>query len=218
MSEFGYGQMAPGDTASPYNAMMFVIQQALGRVRTAVLVQVVAVTNSGDVSPVGFVDAHPLVSQVDGLGNSTPHGTIFNLAYFRLQGGTNAIILDPQAGDIGIAVVADRDISAVKNTKAEANPGSNRRFSLADGIYVGGCLNGTPAQYVQFTGTGITVADANGNKIATGPLGVTVTGNLFVTGGIQAGHGGADAVSLQTHNHAGVQVGGGVTTPPTPGS
>ena len=57
--------MTPGDTASPYNAMVFVIQQVLGRVRTAVLVQVRAVTNTGDVSPVGSVDAHPLVSQVE---------------------------------------------------------------------------------------------------------------------------------------------------------
>jgi len=54
-------------------------------------------------------------------------------------------------------VFASRDISAVKSSKGQANPGSWRSHDMADGLYVGGLLNGTPVQYVQFTAGGINV-------------------------------------------------------------
>lgn len=186
----GYaGQQGIPDGASPFNVMTAIIAGALGRVRTMALVKVVAVTNEGGLSPVGFVDVLPLVKQVDGVGNATPHGTIFNLPYFRLQGGSNAVIMDPQVDDVGIAVVADRDSSSVKSTKAEATPGSKRRFSLADGVYVGGILNGAPEQYVRFTDDGMILADKNGNVLSmeSGKIAATTTvfeidGALHVTG------------------------------------
>jgi hypothetical protein len=153
----GYGQQDPFNSGSEFNAIEFIIRQLLGTVRTTIVAQVMGVTNAGSVSPVGFVDVKPLVNQVDGAGNAVPHETIFSLPYFRLQGGGNAIILDPQVGDVGIAVIADRDISAVKASKAAANPGSSRRFDLADGIYIGGILNGTPNQYVEFSADGIRI-------------------------------------------------------------
>lgn len=109
---------------SEYNRIYFAISQAIAKVQTATLVQIMAVTNAGEVDPVGFVDIMPLVNQVDGNGNPTPHVTIYNIPYLRIQGGTNAIIIDPQVGDIGIAVFTSRDISKVKSTKAQANPGS----------------------------------------------------------------------------------------------
>lgn len=194
----GYaGQMGLGDDASTFNVIMFIVQSILGRARTCVLVKVMAIEAAGELAPVGTLDAMPLVNQVDGIGTSTPHATIFNLPYLRLQGGANAVVMDPQVGDIGIAVIADRDSSAVKATKAQANPGSKRRFDLADGIYVGGILNGAPDQYVRFTDEGVKVADKNGNvvnMVATGieltpssGLPVTVNGDIVVTGNIQLG-------------------------------
>lgn len=156
--QFGYpGQARAAEGGDEYGAVMFVVQQALARLSTSTLVRVVAVTNAGGVAPVGFVDVQPLVNQLDGAGNAVPHGVLHNLPYFRLQGGTDAIILDPKVGDIGIAVFASRDISAVKASKAQANPGSWRAHDMADGLYVGGLLNGTPVQYVQFSAGGINV-------------------------------------------------------------
>lgn len=194
----GYaGQFGLGDDASMFNAVMFIVQSVLGRARTCVLVKVMAIEAAGEVAAVGMLDAMPLVNQVDGIGNSTPHATIFNLPYFRMQGGSNAIIMDPQVGDIGVAVIADRDSSAVKSTKGQANPGSKRRFDLADGMYFGGFLNGVPDQYIQFTDDGVKVSDKNGNvvnMVATGieltpssGLPVTVNGNIVVTGNIELG-------------------------------
>lgn len=211
-----YGQLGLTDTRSQFNVMTFIIEAALGRVRTMVVVEVMAVTNDGDLSQVGYVNVKPMVNQVDGVGNMTPHGTIFNLPYFRIQGGTNAVILDPKVGDKGIAVIADRDSSAVKSTGAAANPGSKRRFDLADGFYFGGFLNGQVEQYVQFTDDGIKVADKNGNVLEMTSSGIALTGNLTVTGTITATGeitkgSGLTKVTLSQHQHSGNNL------PPTPG-
>jgi phage baseplate assembly protein gpV len=137
--------------------MAFVVQQALAKMQTATLVRVESCTNAGDLSPVGFVDVTPLVNQLDGQGNPTPHVTVYNLPYLRVQGGSNGIIVDPEKGDIGVAVFASRDISKVKSTKSQSNPGSYRQYSFADGMYLGGMLNGTPSQYIQFNAAGIRI-------------------------------------------------------------
>lgn len=156
--QFGYaGQARAAEGGDEYGALMFVIGQALARLSTATLVRVVSVTNNGGLSPVGFVDVQPLVNQLDGAGNAVPHAVLHQLPYFRLQGGTDAVILDPKEGDIGMAAFGSRDLSAVKASKQQANPGSWRTHDMADGLYFGGLLNGIPVQYVQFTAGGINV-------------------------------------------------------------
>jgi len=151
------GRLGPQTTWSEYNSLAFVINSFLSKIQTATLVKIVSCTNSGGVSPVGLVDVIPLVDQIDGLGVPVPHVTLFNIPYFRAQGGQNAIILDPQAGDIGICVFASRDISKVKSSKKSSPPDSLRQFSYSDGLYVGGVLNGSPTQYVQFSTDGIKI-------------------------------------------------------------
>ncbi|MBR8188620.1 oxidoreductase [Burkholderia vietnamiensis] len=151
------GTLSQRDSASEYNAQSFLVWQILRTIAGARLVEVKAVTNAGSVSPVGFVDVLPLVNQLDGSDNAMPHGVIHNLPYFRLQGGANAVIIDPQEGDIGVAIIEDRDISSVKANRGPANPGSKRIFDMADGLYLGGFLNGAPTQYVQFSAAGISV-------------------------------------------------------------
>ena len=154
----GYlGSAEATDNGSDYNANTFLVWSILARVRTMQVCEVMSVTNAGGVAPVGFVSLRPMVNQLDGYGNAVPHGVIYNVPYFRLQGGANAIILDPQEGDIGWAGFADRDISSVKATKAQANPGSRRMFSMADAVYFGGILNGTPDQYIAFSSSGIAI-------------------------------------------------------------
>ena len=151
------GSLAPQSTWGEFNNIAFMVQQALGKMQTATLVRIESCTNSGGLSPVGYVDVTPLVNQLDGQGNPTPHVTIYNLPYFRLQGGANGVIIDPQKGDIGVAVFASRDISQVKATRKQGNPGSHRQYSFADGMYLGGMLNGTPTQYIQFSAAGIRI-------------------------------------------------------------
>ena len=156
-SQIPDGSLAPQSTWGEFNNLAFMVQQALGKMQTATLVRIESCTNAGGLSPVGYVDVTPLVNQLDGQGNPTPHVTIYNLPYFRLQGGANGVIIDPQKGDIGVAVFASRDISKVKATRKQSNPGSYRQYSFADGMYLGGMLNGTPTQYIQFSAAGIKI-------------------------------------------------------------
>jgi hypothetical protein len=178
---FGYGWQEPADSNSEFNATCFLVRQLIAKISTMTPVKVQAVTNSGGLSPAGTVDVLPLVSMIDGAGHATKHGTLHGLPYFRLQGGANAVIIDPEVGDIGFAVFADRDISAVVANKGAANPGSRRRFDMADGIYCGGVLNGTSTQYVQFTSTGIKIADKNANVIEMKSDGIHFTGKVFMS-------------------------------------
>lgn len=150
-------QQTSANVGSNYATLLFVIRQLMGGMATATIVKVVKCTNAGGLAPVGMVDVQPLVNMMTGDRTAVPHGVLYSLPYSRLQGGTNAVILDPQPGDLGVAVFASRDISAVKSAKAQANPGSERQFNYADGIYIGGLLNGTPEQFVQFNTDGITV-------------------------------------------------------------
>jgi hypothetical protein len=155
------GNLKSSSNWGEYNNIAFAIQQAINKMQTSTLVRIESCTNDGDLSPVGFVDVTPLVNQIDGAGNPTPHVTVYGLPYLRMQGGTSAIIIDPKPGDIGVAVFASRDISKVKSTKAQANPGSFRSYDFADGLYLGGMLNAAPEQYIRFDDSGITVVAAN---------------------------------------------------------
>lgn len=149
------------------------------------LVKVMAVTNSGGVSPVGFVDIMPMVGQVDGSGNAVPHATIYHCPYFRLQGGTNAIIIDPQVGDLGWAGFADRDISSAVANKGPANPGSRRMFDMADAVYWGGMLNGTPTQYIAFSSSGIAIHSPTQISMSAPTIVLQATQTIGLTAGTQ---------------------------------
>jgi hypothetical protein len=108
----GTGQQDITDGNGAFNATSFLVRQMLAETNTADLVKVVSVTSAGALAKAGVVAVQPLVNQIDGQGNATPHGTIYNLIYFRMQGGANAVILDPAVGDIGMAAYCSRDISA----------------------------------------------------------------------------------------------------------
>lgn len=189
----GYGQQDPNDSSSDFNKISFLVRQLMSRLNTMKLVKVTAVHLDGGMPPAGgTVDVQPLVNQIDGQGNSTAHGIVAGLPFFRMGGGEWQIIIDPAVGDIGYVVVSDRDISNVKSTKGQANPGSFRKYDLADGIYVGGCLNPAPKAYVQLKSDGsFNLADAFGAMLQSDKAGgflftgnVTIMGALAVSGDI----------------------------------
>lgn len=179
------GQERASSTWGDYNQQLFVIGQEIAKLQTSTLVRVVSCTNDGGLSPVGYVDVVPLVNQIDGAGIGKPHTTIFNVPYFRMQGGANAVIIDPKEGDIGMCAFASRDITKVKRTRAAANPGSLRRYSFADAMYMGGFLNGAPTQYVQFSDDGIKLVS---------PVAVDIVSPTLTHNGVNIG---------DDHKHAG---------------
>ncbi len=226
------GQAHSDSDVSEFHTLSFIIDQAINRVCTSTMVQVMSVTNAGGISPVGYVDVLPLVNQIDGYGNATPHGVVHHLPYVRVQGGANAIILDPQVGDKGIAIFADHDISAVKASGGQNIPGSRRRFDMADGMYIGGLLNGTPTQYLGFSASGLTAVSPV--KVSTsaptiafdaptditqnaGTITLTATTSInMIVGGhtlaVTSSGVSLDGILFGTHYHADPQ--GGDTGPP----
>jgi hypothetical protein len=216
MSQADSGYSGPLDhhsEGSDYNALSFLVQQLLGRAATTTLVQVVACTNAGGLAAVGVVDVHPMVAQIDGVGNITPHGVIYGLPYMRLQGGANAVIIDPVVGDIGLAVICAQDISKVKATKKEGPPGSRRRFDLADGLYIGGVLNAVPTSFIRFGSDGVYITSPT--KVTLTAPDIELVGNTNVTGTVIAsGDVTGNGTHLHTHTHSGVTTGGGTSGPP----
>ena len=219
------GIFNPADAGSQFNAIRLLVRAMISRMATTTMVQIVACTNDGGLSPAGTVDIMPLPNQIDGNGNAVPHGVIYGCPYMRVQGGANGIIIDPVVGDIGFAVFASRDLSSVIATKAQANPASRRQYDWADGLYVGGLLNAAPTQYVQFDATGITVYSPTNvtvvapNITLEGPT--TITGTLTVAGAAVLSGGGAltgtfavNGVEMdQNHTH---HYGGSNTGPVNP--
>lgn len=197
-SKTGFASAA--DVSDDYAQLSFMVHQITGGMATAGPVEVIAVRSAGELAPVGYLDMKPLVHQTDGAGQAVPHGPLYNVPYFRLQGGTNAVIMDPVVGDIGLAVYASSDASRVKNTRKAGLPASRRRFDMADGFYLGGFLNKAPENYIRFTSSG----DIEIKPATT----VTVLGN-FVANKITT----AAGVDLGTHTHP---AGSPNTGPPNP--
>ena len=204
-----FGLARPDQDHDYLSAHAFLVRRILATVAGSALVQVVAVTNDGGVSPIGTVDVTPLVNQIDGLGNATPHGTVHGLPYARVQGGADAVILDPKVGDIGIAVFCDRDISGVKATKGRANPGSRRQNDMADGVYLQSCVAQAPTQYVRFSVDGIELVSPSKVRIQAPAVeidassGVTINTPLVAVSGDLT----AQGTSVHTHHHGGVKAG-----------
>lgn len=212
MADGYFGQQGITSNTSELNALDFLIDQKLGQVRTNVAVKVIAVHGGGVGAP-PTVDLQPLVNQIDGQGNQTPHGIIYGVPTTRSQGGGSTIINDPKVGDIGLMAIADRDISALKaNEGAQSNPGSFRTHDMADGVYVGPMINpAVPNQYIQFTDTGVKVYGVGGGVLEIVGADVFVTGTLHVTGDVIGGDG---AVSLLEHVHTAVRMGSDLSGPP----
>jgi Phage protein Gp138 N-terminal domain len=209
-----YSSRTPGDGANETAEIRFIVQALLGRVRTTIPVRVMAVTNSGGVAPIGRVDVMPLVQQIDGSGSVTSHGTIYDAPYMRIQGGGNAVILDPSVGDIGLLAVCDRDISAVKASAGEAPPGSRRHHDLSDCVYLHSILSAAPTQYVRFSADGIEVKSPSLVRIIAPTT--DIVGDLHVSGTITSvGDVVGSGTSLHNHLHGGVLPGAAVTSPPT---
>jgi hypothetical protein len=175
-----YGQTDPTTSTGDWNARRFEIQQQIMRLNTNIPVQVLRVKGSG-LAPVGFVDVLVLVSQVTGNDMTVDNLEIPNVPYMRLQGGANAVIIDPEVGDIGMGSFCSRDISSVKNARQAAPPGSRRAYNFSDCMYSGGYLNGAPTQYIQFTGGGIIITSPS-NVTTNAPL-IKLNGNVSISTG-----------------------------------
>jgi len=231
------------DSATDYATLQFVVTSILSRVATTMPVKVISCTNNGGLSPWGTVDVQPLIGQVFGNNAVVQHGQLFSIPYVRIQGGANAVIIDPQPGDIGIACFCSRDISSLKQQSAidqiksgdarGTSPASARQYNMSDGIYLGGILNAQPTQYVRFSDESIEVVSTTkiklsapeieinaSSKVTIESVEVDVTGSSKVVvdspaNDIKGGATKIDNKVFLTHTHSGVMSGGSNSGPVT---
>ncbi|WP_233868741.1 Gp138 family membrane-puncturing spike protein [Paraburkholderia adhaesiva] len=173
----------PWSLAGEYARQRTVVEQLLTRVRTAYLGKVIAARQNGAIEGAGTVDVQPLAGQLDGAGNVIAHGVIYGIPYLRLAGGANAVILDPQAGDIGLVAVCDRDSSSVIANAGAATPGSLRRHDLSDSVYVTTVLGTAPQQYVAFSPDGIDIVSPVQIRLAAPTIVLQADNSIGLTAG-----------------------------------
>jgi hypothetical protein len=199
----------------------WIIQRLIRQIHTATLVKVITVYPAA--GTVGFVDVQPLVQQQTTNDVVIATAPIYRIPYQRIQGGLSAIILDPAANDIGLAVFAERDISRAISTRETGPAPTNRAYDAGDGLYLGGFLNADPTQYVQFMPDGgidvVSTGTVNVRAAGAGTLdatGWTVTGATTFADPITAPEATIGGIAFTTHRHGGVQTGSGTSGTPVP--
>lgn len=182
-------------------SLKFTFERLLSGAFFIELVKVQAVRGT---APNLVVDAIPLVTRTDQSGAMIQNSTIFNIPVFRLQRGSSAIIMNPVVGDIGMIAICDRDTTLVRANRKESVPGSGRKHSKSDALYLGGFLNAQPTEYVEFTNSGINIKS---------PGTVSINGlKILPDGRLQL----VDGSVVDAHTHGGVSPGGSNTAPLEP--
>lgn len=224
--------------SSPFNILSFLMESVLNQqLNTALPVRVDSCTKPGTGDAAGYVSATPLICQRGSDGRALIPVSIPKLPFFRLQCGKAAVVIDPQPGDVGLAVFAQKDCSTLQAGKTEPEvAGSFRRFDMSDGFYIGGFLGVPPETFVHLDTETLSVTITGPRKVAVNadekitlnaPL-VEVTGRIVQTGE-RAGNDGSsftggftntggrvtsNGIVLEEHTHTGVEAGNDSTGNP----
>lgn len=167
-------------------------------------IEIVKVVDVRGDAPNLVIDAMPLVMRTDRTGAQIQNSILYDIPVFRLQRGASAIIMNPVVGDIGMIAICDRDTTLVRANRKESVPGSSRKHSKSDALYLGGFLNAQPTEYVEFTGSGINIKS---------PGTVNINGlKILSDGRLQL----VDGSIVDAHTHGGVSPGGSNTAPLEP--
>ena len=195
-------QTVPGAAQDKY-----IIESLISNIHTMIPVKILSVTVPTDtLAPIGRCEVQPLVQQIDGSNNTYDLGKILNVPYLRVQGGSNAIVIDPQVGDVGLCGFCERDISIVKRTGELSAPDNRRRYDINSAVYMFTMMSGTPTQYIHFKSNEIHIKSPN--KIILDAPEVVATGKFTATGVIESlANIISKGISLLTHKHGGVQSG-----------
>lgn len=142
-----------------YDKVISQFNSLITNINTAIPCKVVAIEKQEQrgVNIVGFVDIQLMIEQTNGQKKGNETAIICNVPYIRIQGGTNAVIIDPEINDLGVAIFASRDITNFKEARRQTPPATWRKFSISDAIYIGGIRNQKPVQYIHFRNDGIEI-------------------------------------------------------------
>lgn len=151
------------------------------------------------------VDIQPAIQEVLTNNNFLDMPQIFNVPVLELGGNGLSVKIPLKAGDTGIVIFCDRDITLFKQEKKNTQPNTLRKHDLADGIFI-------PMVFSSNGSNNILIQSNDGaTQLEISSSGINVKGNITVDGDVIAG-----GVSLKNHIHSGVTRGNGSTDIPTP--
>ena len=194
-----------------YDKVISQFNSLITNVNTAMPCKVVAIEKQEQrgVNIVGFVDIQLMIEQTNGQKKGNETAIICNVPYVRIQGGTNAVIIDPEINDLGVAIFASRDITNFKEARRQTPPATWRKFSISDAIYIGGIRNQKPVQYIHFRNDGIEIYSPKRVHITTPTVLIdsdNTTINTSAKTTINA-NGGCE-INAETTNNGNVQING----------
>lgn len=135
---------------------------------------------------------------------------LLNVPVLELGGNGLSIKIPLKAGDTGIVIFCDRDITLFKQEKKNTQPNTLRKHDLADGIFV-------PMRFGNAGSSNVLIQNDDGStQLEITSSGINVKGNITVDGTITATDVSTNSVaSLNTHIHSGgtVQPNGTTGTP-----
>lgn len=216
--------------ASEFNAISYIVdQQMKGSINTAIPVRVDSCTKPGSNGAAGYVSATPLVMQRGADGNSLLPVSMPKLPFFRMYAGTAAVVIDPQPGDVGLAIFSQQDASNLEAGKSDpVQAGSFRSYDMSDGFYVGGFLGNVPDVFCELEqSTGIklqtpsnviTIGREDGNITIKANTIVNVdapiakcSGDVEIAGTLKTGGMATFQQGLQTAAGTNASIGGSLT-------
>ena len=194
-----------------YDKVISQFNSLITNVNTAMPCKVVAIEKQEQrgVNIVGFVDIQLMIEQTNGQKKGNETAIICNVPYVRIQGGTNAVIIDPEINDLGVAIFSSRDITNFKEARRQTPPATWRKFSISDAIYIGGIRNQKPVQYIHFRNDGIEIYSPKRVHITTPTVLIdsdNTTINTSAKTTINA-NGGCE-INAETTNNGNVQING----------
>ena len=172
------------------------------------------------------VDLQPAIQAVlkDNSFVSLPQ--IFDVPVLELGGAGLSIKIPLQAGDTGIVIFCDRDISLFKQEKKNTQPNTLRKHDLSDGIFI-------PMRFGNSGSSNIMIQSEDGNtQFEVTSSGINIKGNINIEGNITSSGNidtsgtisatgkissdeevTAKTINLTTHIHTGGHNGGNTGTP-----
>lgn len=135
---------------------------------------------------------------------------LLNVPVLELGGAGLSVKIPLQAGDTGIVIFCDRDITLFKQEKKNTQPNTLRKHDLSDGIFI-------PMKFGNSGSSNISIESADGNtKFEITSSGINIKGNITVDGEITATDVKTDTnISLKSHKHLGVRSGSDTSGLPT---
>lgn len=163
---------------------------------------IVKAYNSAD----NTVDLQPAIQAVLKDNSFLTLPQIFDIPVLELGGKGLSVKIPLEAGDTGIVIFCDRDITLFKQEKKNTQPNTLRKHDLSDGIFI-------PMRFGNSGATdNISIESADGNtKFEITSSGINVKGNIVVDGDVIV-----DGVGMKKHIHGNGNQGADTFAPKNP--